>query len=122
MLEVNHPWYCLCLHNGQDIDTGVMPAGLFPRYAGHFAPVVDNPFKDLRSEGSVKIRLYGIHIDAQLDSLQRVWQAKEFAKANSQMKWRFQCISGTSVWKDSKMQSSVTRRWLGSNYLVCCYF
>ena len=41
---------------------------------------MDDPFKDLRIEQVVKSGLYGIQIDAQLDSLRRVWQAKEFAK------------------------------------------
>ena len=41
---------------------------------------MDNKFKDIRSERVVKSGLYGIQVDAQLDSLRRVQQAKEFAK------------------------------------------
>ena len=81
-LEANHLQCHLCLHDGQEIDTGVTPAGLFPQYVpGHFAPGVDNPFNDLQSERVVKSGLYRIQIDVQLDSLRRVQQAKEFTKA-----------------------------------------
>ena len=82
VMEANHPWCRLCLQNGQEIDTGIMPAGLLPRYApGPFDPDVDDPFKDIWSEPLVKSGSHGIQIDDQLDSLQRVQHAKEFAKA-----------------------------------------
>ena len=44
---------------------------------------MDYPFKDLRSEQVVKSELYWTQIDTHLESLQRVCQAKEFARATS---------------------------------------
>ena len=82
LLEADHPQYHLHLHNGHKIDTGVTWVGLIPRYApGYFTPDVDDPFKDLQMELGVKKWSFGIQIDAQLDSLWRVRQAKELAKA-----------------------------------------
>ena len=53
-----------------------------PRYApGYFSPDAGDPFKDLQMKQGVKNGSFGIRIDAQLDSLRRVRQAKEFAKA-----------------------------------------
>ena len=70
------------LHNEQEIDTGVTLAGLIPRYTlVCFPPDADDPFKDLQMGRGIKNGLFGIQIDAQLDSLQRVHQVKEFAKA-----------------------------------------
>ena len=82
VLEADHPRYRLRLQNGQEIDTAVTPAGLIPRYApGYFAPDVEDPFKDLRLRQGIKNGSFGIRIDAQLDALRKVKQAKEFAKA-----------------------------------------
>jgi hypothetical protein len=55
---------------------------LKPRWApGEFAEDQDDPFKGKRINQNLKTGSYGIHIDAQLESLQKIKEAKEFAKA-----------------------------------------
>ncbi len=55
---------------------------LMPRPApGQYADNQDNPFKDLHSNSTLKLGLYGIHIDSRHNSLEKVIKAKAFAKA-----------------------------------------
>ena len=46
-----------------------------------FAEDVDDPFADLRDDPSLRFGSYGVHIDAQHQALEKVAEAKEFAKA-----------------------------------------
>ena len=82
VLEADHPRYRLRLYSGQELNTAVTPARLIPWYVpGYYAPDVENPFKDLHMKQGIKKGSFGIRIDAQLDSLRKVRQAKEFARA-----------------------------------------
>jgi hypothetical protein len=46
-----------------------------------FAEDRDNPFADLRSDTTLQIGSYGIHIDAHHDTLSKIVEAKAYAKA-----------------------------------------
>ena len=46
-----------------------------------FAEDMDDPFADLCDDPSLRFGSYGVHIDAQCDALEKVAEAKEFAKA-----------------------------------------
>ena len=82
VLSADHPNYRLQLEEGVTIDTHTGETWMTPRYApGAFAPDQDDPFKETREKGGVKVGSYGIHVDAQLDSLRKIREAKEFAKA-----------------------------------------
>ncbi len=82
MLKADHPRYCLCLENGATIWTHTGESWLKPRWAsGEFTEDQDDPFKDKRLNQNLKSGSYGIHIDAQLKSLRKIKEAKEFAKA-----------------------------------------
>ncbi len=83
MLSADHPNYCLQLEEGVTIDTHTGETWMTPRYIpGVFAPDQDDPFKEALKRGDVKVGSYGMHIDAQLDALQKIREeAKEFAKA-----------------------------------------
>jgi hypothetical protein len=48
---------------------------------GEFAEDQDNPFADLHAEPTLCLGSYSLHIDSQLDSLEKVVQAKAFSKA-----------------------------------------
>jgi hypothetical protein len=93
VLRADHPRYQLRLEDGTTIGTSTHDSWLQPRYAtgpgnpNGLAPDQDDPFGDIRktiaasrSRGS-KIGSYGILGDAQLESLRRIEEAKEYAKA-----------------------------------------
>ncbi len=83
VLDADHPRYKLRLESGRTLSTFVGRTGawLTPRYApGEFASGQDDPFSNIRTE-NLQIGSFGIHIDAQLESLRKVHEAKEYAKA-----------------------------------------
>jgi hypothetical protein len=92
VLRADHPRYQLRLADGMTVGTSTHESWLWPRYAtgrgnpNGFAPDQDDPFVEirqtinaLRSRG--KIGSYGVLGNAQLESLRRIEEAKEFAKA-----------------------------------------
>jgi hypothetical protein len=82
VLKAEHPRYRLRLESGATIWTHTGESWLKPRWApGEFAENQDDPFKDERVNQNLKTGSYGIHIDAQLESLRKIKEAKEFAKA-----------------------------------------
>ena len=82
IVEADHPRYRIRLERGATVWTSTMESWLTPRWApGEFAPDQDDPFATLRGDPSLKIGSYGIHVDAQLDSLEKVVQSKAFSKA-----------------------------------------
>jgi len=82
VLKADYPRYRLRLENGAKIWTHTGESWLTPRWApGEFAEDQDDPFKDERLNQNLKTGSYGIHIDAQLESLRKIKEAKEFAKA-----------------------------------------
>ena len=91
VLRADHPRYQLRLADGTTVGTNTHESWLWPCYAtgrgnpNGFAPR-DDPFADiwrtinaLRSRG--KTGSYGVLGDTQVESLQRIEEAKEFAKA-----------------------------------------
>ncbi len=53
-----------------------------PRWVpGEFAEDQDDPFARVRTNCKLKMGSYGIQVDSQLESLQKIKEAKEFAKA-----------------------------------------
>jgi hypothetical protein len=48
---------------------------------GGFTPDQDDPFVKEKANKKLKVGLYGIHVDSQLEALRKVEEAKEFAKA-----------------------------------------
>ena len=93
VLRADHPRYQLRLEDGTTIGTSTHEAWLQPGYAtgrgnpNGFAPDQDDPFFEIRqtivasrSRGG-KIGSYGVLGDAQLESLRRIEEAKEYAKA-----------------------------------------
>jgi hypothetical protein len=93
VLRADHPRYQLRLADGTTIGTSTHESWLQPRYAtgrgnpNGFAPDQDDPFVEIRqtiidsrSRGG-KIGSYGILGDAQLETLQRIVEAKDYAKA-----------------------------------------
>ena len=91
VLEAEHPRYVLRLDDRSTVDTGNNKCSLFPAYLhGKFSPAPDDPFLDLRAEHSIPIDgiglnvrrgSFGVVVDAQLDSLRRIREAKESSKA-----------------------------------------
>ncbi len=69
--------YKIRLERGTTVWTNMTESWLQPRWApGQFTPDQDDPFDDLRSDQSLKFGSYGIHVDAQLDSLDKIVQSK----------------------------------------------
>ncbi len=48
---------------------------------GQLAPDSDNPFADLQAGSQLKLGSYGVHVDAQLKAVEKVDEAKAYAKA-----------------------------------------
>ena len=82
IMEADHPRYKIQLERGAVVWTSTTESYLIPRYApGQFAPDQDDPFANLRDNSTLKMGSYGIHVDAQLESLEKIAQAKAFSKA-----------------------------------------
>ncbi len=91
VLRADHSRYQLRLADGMTAGTSTHESWLWPCYAtgrgtNGFAPDQDDPFADIRrtinaSRSRGKIGSYGILGDAQVESLQRIEEAKEFVKA-----------------------------------------
>ena len=73
------------MEKGATLWTSTAESYLIARWAmgegTQFAEDADDPFADLRADPSLHYGSYGIHVDAQLDSLKKIAEAKEFAKA-----------------------------------------
>ena len=71
--------------NGATCWTDSQESWLHERWAQgpgtQFAEDQDDPFADLQGDTSLRLGLYGIHIDSQRNSLEKVDKAKAFAKA-----------------------------------------
>jgi hypothetical protein len=48
---------------------------------GQLAPDSDNPFVDLQADSQLKLGLCGVHVDAQLEAVEKVDEAKAYVKA-----------------------------------------
>ena len=82
VLSADHPKYQLRLENGNTVGTHVGKAWLAPRWApGKYAGDQDDPFREELSNKRLRMGSYGILVDSQIESLRKVREAKEFAKA-----------------------------------------
>ncbi len=62
--------------------TSMGKAWLWPRVApGQLAADADDPFTDLRTNPKLKFGLYGMHVDLQGEAVEKVDEAKAYAKA-----------------------------------------
>ena len=82
--QADHPNYVICLDNGLSVDTAVADVVLFPSYADsneEFAPYVEPAiFAELRSK-MTQVGSFGVYLDNQNTALQRIDEAKAYAKA-----------------------------------------
>ncbi len=82
VLEAKDPRYKIRLENGTTVCTDTKESWLKPRWApGEFAEDQNDPFSNFHAEPTLRLGSYGLHIDSQLDSLEKVVQAKAFSKA-----------------------------------------
>jgi hypothetical protein len=82
VMNADHPRYRIRLEKGGTVWTSMGKAWLQPRIApGQLAPKSDNPLVDLQAGTKLKLGSYGVHIDAQLESVEKVDEAKAYAKA-----------------------------------------
>jgi len=85
VLQSDHPNYKIRMEKGATPWTNTAETYLIARWATgegtQFAEDADNPFADLRADPSLHYGSYGVHVDSQLDSLKKIVEAKEFAKA-----------------------------------------
>ncbi len=82
VLSADHPKYHLCLEEGRTVGTHVGEAWMSPRWVpGEFVEDQDDPFARVWTNYKLKMGSYGIQVDLQLESLQKIKEAKEFAKA-----------------------------------------
>ncbi len=83
-MEAEDPRYKIRLVNGATFWTDMRESWLEARWAQgqgtEFAEEKDDPFEDLRADPNLCFGSYGLHIDSQLDALEKVVQAKAFAK------------------------------------------
>ena len=78
VVEANHPRYLVQLEGGRLLDTAEVGATLTP--LGPYTDHSDDPFADARLD-LVRKGSFGLHIDTQRESLNKIKEAKEFAKA-----------------------------------------
>ena len=110
IMQAEHPNYKIRLERGATVWTNTSESWLQPRplqgVGTDLAGDADDPFSDLRGDSSLRFGSYGIHLDAQRDSLTKVAEAKEFAKAVKaddaevpKQLWnnRIRCPAGVSV-------------------------
>ena len=70
VMEADHPSYKIRMEKGATVWTNMRESWLKPQPApGQFAKVQDDPFKDLRSDPTLRIDSYGLHIDSHHHSL-----------------------------------------------------
>ncbi len=82
MLQSKQPRYQICLESGQTVWTHTGESWLCLRYApGEFAEDQDDPFVDLRTDTSLEFGFYGMQLNTQQEALEKVVDAKAFAKA-----------------------------------------
>jgi hypothetical protein len=85
VMEAAHPNYKVRLEQGATVWTNTRESWLKARWATgsgtQFAEDQDDPFADLQSNATLRMGLYGIHINAQHDTLSKVVEAKAYAKA-----------------------------------------
>jgi hypothetical protein len=82
VLSADHPKYRLRLENKNTIGTHVGKAWLAPQWAlGKFAGDQDDPFKEERSNKRLRMGSCSILVDSQIESVRKIKEAKEFAKA-----------------------------------------
>ena len=85
ILQANHPNYKIRMEKGATLWTNTTESYLIARWAmgegTQFAEDADDPFADLRADPSLHYGSYGVHVDSQMDSLKKIAEAKEFAKA-----------------------------------------
>jgi hypothetical protein len=82
VLSANHPKYRLCLEEGRMVGTHIGEAWMSLRWApGEFADDQDDPFARVQTNCKLKMGSYGIQVDLQFESLRKIKEAKEFAKA-----------------------------------------
>ena len=85
IMEAEDPHYKIWLENGATCLTDLQESWLHARWAQgpgtQFAKDQDNPFADLQGNTSLRLGSYGIHIDSQHDSLEKLGEAKAFTKA-----------------------------------------
>ena len=85
IMEAEDPCYKIWLENRATCWTDSQESWLHARWAQgpgtQFAKDQDDPFADLRGDTSLRLGSYGIHIDSQCDSLEKVDEAKASAKA-----------------------------------------
>ena len=80
--EADHPWYTVRSLSGQHHQLGPNQGFMFhlpsdPKLAKERSP----EFADLRADQSLKIGSFGVYLDSQRFSLQRIKEEKQFAKA-----------------------------------------
>ena len=84
-MEAEDPRYKIRLENSATCWTDLQESWLHARWAQEpgtqFAEDQDDPFADLQGNTSLRLGSYGIHIDSQRDSLEKVGKAKALAKA-----------------------------------------
>jgi hypothetical protein len=81
VLVAAHPTYKIRTERGRTVTTHFGESRLKGSYApGQFAEDVIYPFGDINTD-KLKMGSYGIHVDSQIDSLRKVKEAKDFAKA-----------------------------------------
>jgi hypothetical protein len=82
VMEGKDPRCKIRLENGATVWTKTKESWLKPWWAsGKFAEDQDNPFAAFHAELTLRLGSYSLHIDSQLDSLEKVVQAKAFSKA-----------------------------------------
>jgi hypothetical protein len=85
VMEANHPSYKIRLDKGATVWTNTQESWLQPRWATkpgtQFAADQDDPFADMRSDPTLRIGSYGIHVNTQHDLLEKIAKVKTHAKA-----------------------------------------
>ncbi len=84
-MEANYPSYKIRMEEGATVWTNTRKSWLWPRWVTgpgtQFAEDQDDPFADVRADPTLRMGLYGIHVDAQQDLLEHIVKAKTYAKA-----------------------------------------
>ena len=111
VMESNHPEYRLRLECGITVSTNIQQSWLKSRMSG-MAPDRDDPFVEVRKEmeaGPHRMGSYGVHGDAQRESLRLVAEAKAYARAVK----ADDAEIPTHLWDDRVNAPSVSKRQKG---------
>ena len=82
VMLADDPWYTIRLECGRTARVDASQGELKARYpVGMFAPDQDDPFKELRDIYKPHLGSYGVQLDSQKISLERIREEKSFAKA-----------------------------------------